>query len=114
MRRSPSARASRTVCDSEQKSGAGFLAGAAVPRPYQLPSRNPLCGSAVLIVVERSDVIAVVAAAMRTHGVEHHAQMLGFDLTQTITHTLQQAAAVGSGADDCHHAVHSWSEGDRF
>src|SRR5687768_4634698 len=51
------------------------------------------------------DVSAVVAAALDADGVEDDAEVFGLDLPQCLARALEDAAAVGAGADDGDAAV---------
>ena len=68
----------------------------------------------VLILIVRADVAAEVAATMRTHRVEHDADVFGLDLPQRIAHPAQHTTAVGTGAGDGDHTVHARGQGHRF
>src|SRR5947208_1434477 len=66
----------------------------------------------VLVLIERLDIPSIVTSATGADGVEDHADVLGLDLTQAITHPQQQAARLAVGPHHGHHAVDARGQGD--
>src|SRR5688572_19176197 len=78
------------------------------------PQRSEVLLSLVVVQVVRLDVAAVVPAALRTHRVQDHADVLGLHLSQLLAHPQQQPAALRVRPDHRHHAVHARRHRDRL